>query len=276
MFFWTFPNDLHPYRPWWRASERARVSGLSAREGGLSVLLVHSFWRLLCLAVSWSTHTGLDFPVSLPLCKTAEGWPALEGLGTSVSCLETQVTHPSSSRESLQFHWWFGQLGPHRALCMALSLKQAVSGSKGKFGRGGRDQLWIAVIKNNLWGTRGTRWPSLTLYLQPKLEKLDSMIVLWRRKWQPTLVLLPGKSHGWRSPVGYGPWGRKESDTTERPHCYYYRSFVCVEGEGGARGGLCEDVHGGWGESLQRIAKGIGRPWFLWKSIHRLCEFFFF
>ena len=32
------------------------------------------------------------------------------------------------------------------------------------------------------------------------------------------LVLLPGKLHGWRSLVGYSPWGRKESDTTERLH----------------------------------------------------------
>ena len=40
----------------------------------------------------------------------------------------------------------------------------------------------------------------------------------WRRKWQPTPVLLPGKSHGLRSLVGYSPWGRKESDMTERLH----------------------------------------------------------
>ena len=40
----------------------------------------------------------------------------------------------------------------------------------------------------------------------------------WRKKWQPTPVLLPGKSHGWRSLVGYSPWGRKKSDTTERLH----------------------------------------------------------
>ena len=40
----------------------------------------------------------------------------------------------------------------------------------------------------------------------------------WRRKWKPTPVLLPGKSHGWRSLVGYSPWGRKESDATERLH----------------------------------------------------------
>ena len=38
----------------------------------------------------------------------------------------------------------------------------------------------------------------------------------WRRKWQSTPVLLPGKSHGQRSQVGYSSWGRKESDTTER------------------------------------------------------------
>ena len=37
----------------------------------------------------------------------------------------------------------------------------------------------------------------------------------WRRKWQPTPVFLPGKSHGQRSLADYNPWGHKESDTTE-------------------------------------------------------------
>ena len=41
-----------------------------------------------------------------------------------------------------------------------------------------------------------------------------------RRKWQPTSVLLPGKSHGQRSLVGYSPWGRKESDTKEYTHTH--------------------------------------------------------
>ena len=36
-----------------------------------------------------------------------------------------------------------------------------------------------------------------------------------RRQWHPTPVLLPGKSHGWRSLVGCSPWGRTELDTTE-------------------------------------------------------------
>ena len=51
----------------------------------------------------------------------------------------------------------------------------------------------------------------------------------WRRQWHPTPVLLPGKSHGWRSLVGCSPWGREESDTTERLHFHF--SLSCI-GEG--------------------------------------------
>ena len=47
----------------------------------------------------------------------------------------------------------------------------------------------------------------------------------WSRKWQPTPVLLPGESHGGRSLVGYSPWGRKESDTTERLHFHFHFRF---------------------------------------------------
>ena len=39
--------------------------------------------------------------------------------------------------------------------------------------------------------------------------------ILWRRKWQPTPVFLPEKSHEQRSLASYSPWGHKESDTTE-------------------------------------------------------------
>ena len=40
----------------------------------------------------------------------------------------------------------------------------------------------------------------------------------WGKEWQSTPILLPGESHGQRSLVGYSPWGRKESDTTEQLH----------------------------------------------------------
>ena len=36
----------------------------------------------------------------------------------------------------------------------------------------------------------------------------------WIRKWKPTPVVLPGKSHGQRSLAGHSPSGAKESDTT--------------------------------------------------------------
>ena len=38
----------------------------------------------------------------------------------------------------------------------------------------------------------------------------------WRRKWQPTPVFLPGKSHGQKSLMGYNPLGGKELDMTEQ------------------------------------------------------------
>ena len=37
----------------------------------------------------------------------------------------------------------------------------------------------------------------------------------WRRKWQPTLVFLPGKSHGQRSLVGLSSWSHNELGTIE-------------------------------------------------------------
>ena len=50
-----------------------------------------------------------------------------------------------------------------------------------------------------------------------------------RKQWQPTPVLLSGKSHGQRSLKGCSPWGREESDVTERLHFHF--SLSCI-GEG--------------------------------------------
>ena len=49
--------------------------------------------------------------------------------------------------------------------------------------------------------------------------------ILWSRKWQPTPVFLPGKSHGKRTLTGYSPWGHKESNKIEQ-------TCVCVMIEG--------------------------------------------
>ena len=63
-------------------------------------------------------------------------------------------------------------------------------------------------------------------------KKWNLLAYDWRRQQHPTPVLLPGKSHGWRSLVGCSPWGRKESDTTERLHFHF--SLSCI-GEGNGK-----------------------------------------
>ena len=52
--------------------------------------------------------------------------------------------------------------------------------------------------------------------------------LLWeqrRRWWHPTPVLLPGKSHGWRSLGGCSPWGREESDTTDFSFTFHFHTL---------------------------------------------------
>ena len=61
------------------------------------------------------------------------------------------------------------------------------------------------------------------------LENSKSKDIIRRRQWHPTPVLLPGKSHWWRSLVGCSPWDREELDTTEQLHFDF--SLSCI-GEG--------------------------------------------
>ena len=57
---------------------------------------------------------------------------------------------------------------------------------------------------------KGPPWPQL-FNSTWKLPETDTMVSFfhftWSRQWHPTPVLLPGKSHGWRSLVGCSPWG---------------------------------------------------------------------
>jgi len=46
--------------------------------------------------------------------------------------------------------------------------------------------------------------------------------IYWRRQWQPTPILLTGKSHGLRSLIGCSAWGREELDTTEQLHFHFH------------------------------------------------------
>ena len=72
-----------------------------------------------------------------------------------------------------------------------------------------KNQASLMAQENNLPTMRETQ----ETRFDPWLGKIP-----WKRKRQPTPVILPGKLHGQRSLVGYSPWGRKESEATE-PTC---------------------------------------------------------
>ena len=81
----------------------------------------------------------------------------------------------------------------------------------------------------------------------------------------PTPVLLPGKSHGWRSLVGCSPWGRKESDTTEQLHFHF--SLSCI-GEGNGNPLQCSCLEnprdgGAWWAAVYGVEKS-------WTQLKRL------
>ena len=87
----------------------------------------------------------------------------------------------------------------------------------------------------------------------------------WRRQWHPTPVLLPGKSHGRRSLVGCSPWGREESDTTERLHFHF--SLSCI-GEGNGNTLQCSCLEnprdwGAWWAAIYEVAQS-------WTQLKRL------
>ena len=78
----------------------------------------------------------------------------------------------------------------------------------------------FSLLKKHIWPPTYDHWNHNFSTLQWYRSYIHSVETLFRiltfpwarRKWQPTPVFLPGKSHGQRA--GYSPWGRKESDTT--------------------------------------------------------------
>ena len=84
---------------------------------------------------------------------------------------------------------------------------------------------------------------------------------------KPTAVLLPGKSHGWRSLVGCSPWGWQESDTTERLHFDF--SLSCI-GEGNGNPLQCSCLEnprdgGAWWAAIY----GVAQSWTRLKRLSR-------
>ena len=93
---------------------------------------------------------------------------------------------------------------------------------------------WFGGVKLPTLPFHWCHWRKvLNGYLQAHLWDSVGLVLdccsKWRRRWHPTPVLLPGKSHGRRSLVGCSPWGLKESDMTEWLHFHF--SLSCI-GEG--------------------------------------------
>ena len=84
-----------------------------------------------------------------------------------------------------------------------------------------------------------------------------------RRAWQPTLVFLPGESHGHRSLEGYSPWDSKKSSTTEQAYMWSYFCFLAGVQHWDPR--LEEEAEAGKklqeaSPALKHLQEGWGRP----------------
>ena len=105
----------------------------------------------------------------------------------------------------------------------------------------------------------------------------NSSVVLstgWRRWWHLTPLLLPGKSHGWRSLVGWSPWGRKELDTTEQLHFHF--SLSCIrEGNGNPLQCSCLESPrdgGAWWAAVYGVTQSRTRLKRLSSSSSNICK----
>jgi len=142
-------------------------------------------------------------------------------------------------------------------------------------------------------------WENLVMYLlaillfaRKAMTNLDSLLrsrnirfltkasivkaMVWpvvRRQWQPTPVLLLGKSHGRRSLEGCSPWGRWGLDTTERLHFHF--SLSCI-GEGNGNPLQCSCLEnpkegGAWRAAIYGVAQSQTQLKWLSSSMYR-CE----
>ena len=78
------------------------------------------------------------------------------------------------------------------------------------------------------------QWKRICLPMQETQEMpVWTLSHLWRRRWQPTPVFVPGKCHGQRNLASYSPCSRKELDMTEDTflHIMYKveTEFTCLD-----------------------------------------------
>ena len=103
----------------------------------------------------------------------------------------------------------------------------------------------------------------------------------WRMRWQPTLVFLPGKSHGQRSLAGYNPRGRKRvryywatKQIKSREYCGFPQMTAMLSSQSGLTGAQAWESKNlnSWAPSLS-TSYVIWYSIYLWKMIHNVCDY---
>ena len=130
---------------------------------------------------------------------------------------------------------------------------------------------YYSVIERNASESILMRWMNLEPITQSEVsqkekDKYHILMHIWRRQWHPTPVLLPGKSHGWRSLEGCSPWGGWGLDTTEQLH--FHLSLSCI-GEGNGSPLQCSCLEnprdgGAWWAAIYGVAQSW--TWLRWLS----------
>ena len=193
--YWSFsftisPSNEHPEL----ISFTMDWLDLLAVQGTLKSLLQHHSSKA---SILWHSAFFIDFLLLLTY-RVAQ----------TVKCLptmwETRILIPASGRSPGE-----GNGNPLQDSCLPSPIK------------GAQRNIWASLVAQTI----------MHVCLQRGRPGFDPWVrkIPWRRKWQPTPVLLPGKFHGLRSLVGYSPWGRKESDTTERLHFQIHFTFFIVQ-----------------------------------------------
>ena len=125
--------------------------------------------------------------------------------------LQTDLKYPSASHQSERVT--FVATSPSALHCLWRGAAEPPAGGSKPQRSGGKE------------GATGGK----SRVLLSRTGKAAPSIWKRRRRWHPTPVLLPGEAHGRRSQVGCSPWGRSESDRTERLHFHFSPSCI---GEG--------------------------------------------
>ena len=121
------------------------------------------------------------------------------------------------------------------------------------------NQLWTSAKESRFHLIKRTHLRGVSVVKNPPANAGDmgSIPELGRssgsRKWQPTPVFLPGKSHGQRSLVGYGSGDHKQSDTTWKLNNKKLNNIdICKP---------CPEV---WLDKTDLVARSVHIEWRIW------------